>query len=233
MVAHAYTHIQYKHTHIHTKHTTTHNNTEYGYYYEANKALLPRVLDPAPGDGGLANRAYFNFVSYVGWKAAARFLPAGAPAARSRGCARAGALLLPAVAPGAAEALRARAESSGGGNGGGGGGVASEADVLNAVAAFLERLKAVGYVCAWQLVWGEQPGGWPADWYASQPGVVGESIGGGGGGSGSGSEGVGGGGNGGANGGGGASSVAFQVKLLQPADIRASVALRSEGAPLP
>ncbi|GBF88207.1 hypothetical protein Rsub_00919 [Raphidocelis subcapitata] len=204
---------------------------EYSYYYEANQDELPRVPDLSDESGGLSNRSYFNFVSYINWKVAARHVTD--PAQRSALCRRVGELLLPVVAPGEAEALRREAA-------GARGGVASEAAVAASLQRLLRRFEEAGYCCpgGWQLVWGELPGGWPPDWYLREPGLVGDvpgaegtdsssssgsSSGGSDGGSSSSSS------DGGSRGSGGiVGGVVFQIKMLQPADIRASVALRSE-----
>lgn len=187
-------------------------NQEYEYYYESNKERLPRVPDLSDESGGLSNRTYFNFLSYISWKVAARHVQG--PEQRTALCRRVGQLLLPSVAPGEAERLKKDALASPGG-------VASNAAAAEAVQRLMSRLQQSGYTCGWQLVWGEQPGGWPPDWYRTEPQVVGQLPG---------SEPaenlewisdlsgdlpV------------GAQQV-FQLKLLQPADIQASVALRSE-----
>lgn len=49
--------------------------------------------------------------------------------------------------------------------------------VLRAVSPFLDALQRGGYLCAWQLVLGEQPGSWPADWMLSEPQVVDSDLG--------------------------------------------------------
>lgn len=63
----------------------------------------------------------------------------------------------------------------------------------------------------------EQPGGWPPDWFTKEPGFVGQLPGAAPGTSDPGSD--------------DGRQITFQIKMLQPADIQASVALRSEGAP--
>ncbi|KAI8462490.1 MAG: hypothetical protein J3K34DRAFT_448048 [Monoraphidium minutum] len=186
---------------------------EYGYYSAANRDRLPALPDLSDSSGGLANRAYFNFVSYIGWKVAARH--AATPEQRTALCRRVGELLLPQVAPGELEALRAEAARSPNG-------AVSEAAAARAVSRLLASLQACGYICGWQVVWGDTPGGWPQDWFQQAPGLVGDVPGG-------------------APGAalqddlagivemeGAPGQRVFQVKLLQPADIQASVALRSE-----
>ncbi len=51
------------------------------------------------------------------------------------------------------------------------------AAVLRAVSPFLDTLQRGGYLCAWQLVLGEHPGSWPADWMLSEPQVVDSGLG--------------------------------------------------------
>ena len=84
---------------------------------------------------------------------------------------------------------------------------ASEAAVVSLIVRLLDRLKAGGYCCSYQLVWGELPGGWPGNWMTVQATLEG-----------------------------GAPEQAtpapaglpFQIKLYLPADIEGSIALRSE-----
>jgi hypothetical protein len=99
-------------------------------------------------------------------------------------------------------------------------GAASEAAAASALSRLLSRLEASGYACGWQLVWADTPGGWPPDWHDRAPGFIGpdgapaapgdlpdsDSPGSGP----------------------GPRPLAFQIKVLRPADIEASVALRSE-----
>jgi hypothetical protein len=100
-------------------------------------------------------------------------------------------------------------------------GAASEAAVAAAIQSLLKNLQAAGFVCGWQLVWGELQGGWPPDWYVQSPGLVGEPPA-------AGSSEEAGGSSGSSSGERQLEHVSFQIKLLQPADIQASVALRSE-----
>jgi hypothetical protein len=54
-------------------------------------------------------------------------------------------------------------------------GAVSEASAAAAAARLMARLRAAGYTCGWQIVWGDTPGGWPPDWYAREPGLVGDA----------------------------------------------------------
>lgn len=44
-------------------------------------------------------------------------------------------------------------------------GAVSEGAAAAAVSRLLDRLQAGGFICAWQVVWADQPGGWPPDWF--------------------------------------------------------------------
>jgi hypothetical protein len=49
-------------------------------------------------------------------------------------------------------------------------GAVSEAAAARAVQRLFDRLQSGGYVCGWQVVWGDQPGGWPPDWFKQASG---------------------------------------------------------------
>ncbi|KAG1667070.1 hypothetical protein FOA52_000433, partial [Chlamydomonas sp. UWO 241] len=170
---------------------------EYRYYYEANTDKLPRVPDLSDMSGGMSNRTYFNFNFYVLWKVAARHA-VGADA-RTALCSAFGRQLLPRVWAGADAAAVATARA-------GPGGRASQAATLGLLTTLLDALKEGGYICSYQVVWGEAPGAWPGDWFVSQDRITGEA----------------------ASAGADARGTVFQLKLHQPADIAGSIALRAE-----
>ena len=47
-----------------------------------------------------------------------------------------------------------------------------EAALLYLIIGLLDRLEAQGYMCRYQVVWGEAPGTWPQDWMIREPRVV-------------------------------------------------------------
>ncbi|KAJ9506685.1 hypothetical protein QJQ45_025448 [Haematococcus lacustris] len=151
------------------------------------------------GSGGLSEPLYFDFVNYCAWKVAARQLRT--PSARSEFSQRVAQELLAALWPQGRAVAQAAAQASSVP------GAASEQAVVQLVTTLLEVLQSGNYLCRYQLVWGEHPGGWPQDWMVSQPTMAGAPP--------------------------SASSPAapdtvFQVKLHRPADLEGCVALRSE-----
>ncbi|KAL6760300.1 hypothetical protein V8C86DRAFT_2556694 [Haematococcus lacustris] len=172
---------------------------EYNFYLAANKGRLPALPDLEDGSGGLSEPLYFDFVNYCAWKVAARQLRT--PSARSEFSKRVAQELLAALWPQGRAVAQAAAQASSVP------GLASEQAVVQLVTTLLEVLQSGNYLCRYQLVWGEHPGGWPQDWMVSQPTMAGAPP--------------------------SASSPAapdtvFQVKLHRPADLEGCVALRSE-----
>ncbi len=126
--------------------------------------------------------------------------------------------------------------------------------MLTCLSSLLTRLSAAGYVCGHQLVWGEAPGSWPADWAKQAPLLLPLSAGAGSTEDGSGSSSSGSSSSDSSSSSGSSSSAfaqddddqqqqqdqqqhaplppgwTFQVKLLRPADIEGAVALRAEEA---
>eukprot|EP00775_Hariotina_reticulata_P007811 gene7811-8008_t len=177
---------------------------EFKYYAAANKERMPALPDLSDNSGGLSNRLYFNFVSYVLWKVVARHLPSAD--ARTAFCAAVGQQLLQRLAPDVladVEAARAAATQAGTSR------AAPARTVIAAVQRLLSLLQQGGYICGQQLVLGGQPGTWPADWdtqdslvddFGLLDGELGPLQAG----------------------------IAFQIKLKLPADIEGAVALRAE-----
>ncbi|GFH08185.1 uncharacterized protein HaLaN_03106 [Haematococcus lacustris] len=161
--------------------------------------LLLLLADLEDGSGGLSEPLYFDFVNYCAWKVAARQLRT--PSARAEFSQRVAQELLATLWPQGRAVAQAAAQASSVP------GVASEQAVVQLVTTLLEVLQSGNYLCRYQLVWGEHPGGWPQDWMVSQPTMAGAPP--------------------------SASSPAapdtvFQVKLHRPADLEGCVALRSE-----
>eukprot|EP00955_Chlamydomonas_euryale_P012820 138311-Chlamydomonas_euryale.AAC.2 len=170
---------------------------EYPYYYDANKDRLPRIPDLSDLSGGMSNTTYFNFNYYILFKVAAR--RAQGAELRTRLNAMYGQQLLPRVWEGADAAAAAAAAD-------GFSGRASQAAVLSLITTLLDVLLNQGYMCGYQVVWGEAPGTWPGDWMLSQARIAGEP----------------------ADTATDARGLVFQVKIHEPADIKGSIALRAE-----
>ncbi|PNH12105.1 hypothetical protein TSOC_001013 [Tetrabaena socialis] len=196
---------------------------EYRYYADATPQL-PRIPDLADNTGGLANPAYLNFIIYCLWKVVFRHVRGAAEreafsrAAAADFLARASPPAATSRAEGSAAPAQPRSCAD------------ASAAVVQAVVPFLELLRAGGYICAYQLVLNSHPGSWPQDWMLSQPTLLDEGADAASGGASLSSSpsppappDAGPSGDAGACG-----ELLFQIKLHRPADILASVALRSE-----
>ncbi|GAX78310.1 hypothetical protein CEUSTIGMA_g5752.t1 [Chlamydomonas eustigma] len=218
---------------------------EYKYYYENNKDRLEPIPDLSDMAGGLSNPSYFNFVSYILWKVAARKLPS--TELRTQFGLEYGRQLLKLVWDNAADQIqlqlaetpRSRSRDATSDLGSTASSMRQPASsgikqdgrqilpasrLISVVQQLLERLQSQGYMCGYQIVWGEVPGTWPEDWMKSQPRVVvaeqlmdgnASELDEAGNGAGSASKRVG-------------SMMTMQIKLHMPADIEGGVALRAE-----
>eukprot|EP00879_Flechtneria_rotunda_P028266 GHRR01030363.1.p1 GENE.GHRR01030363.1~~GHRR01030363.1.p1 ORF type:complete len:315 (+),score=152.41 GHRR01030363.1:121-1065(+) len=137
---------------------------EYKYYLAANKERMPQLPELADNSGGLSNRLYFNFVSYILWKVVAKNLGPDSEK-RTAFCAAVGEALLVDMLPDIVKLVTAAAQ--------GDAHQAPAAVLIPALRDVLNHLQQHGYLCSYQLVWDSQPGSWPADWAVSQQQVVG------------------------------------------------------------
>lgn len=123
---------------------------EWPYYRNAQQgqATLPALPDLSDASGGLSNPVFFNFISYILWKVAARHV-AGEEGRRAVNL-RAGQLLAERALqrPLALVAAAAAAGSNG---------RADPRQMQEAIGAALDIMQSGGYVADYRVVWGGTP----------------------------------------------------------------------------
>lgn len=124
---------------------------EWPYYRSAQtvQAKLPALPDLSDSSGGLSNPVFFNFISYILWKVAARHVT-GEEERRDVNL-RAGELLAQRALSGPLQiAAAASASGSVGGRGDAG-------QMQQALVAALDIMRSGGYITDYRVVWGGIP----------------------------------------------------------------------------